>query len=354
MVKNGISKSFLGANTPAGFFSLYDDFLCDVNKVYILKGGPGTGKNYFMRKFAGEAEKKGFSAEYIHCAFDPKSLDGVYIKELSLAICDGTPPHILEPPLPGAGGGIINLGEFWNEDKLSQNSHEIKELLICKKKAFSKAFGILSAAGKINAALLGSAIECSNLRKLNDTTDKLVKRTLRRVKQKSSLEKRFLTAISPDGVVFYKESAGDKGKNIVISDEYGLSALMLERIKNQCLSLGHSVIACYTPFSPESIEHIILPKEGIGFYTSNRWHPISTEPYGRIRIERFMNTDLLKNRRVRTHYLRKIQKELVYEAVSDLNEARNYHGKLEEYYKKSMDFSAVDTLCNNTVKRLLP
>ena len=45
---------FLGANTRYGFKSLYETLLTDYDNynltVYILKGGPGTGKSTFVKK----------------------------------------------------------------------------------------------------------------------------------------------------------------------------------------------------------------------------------------------------------------------------------------------------------------
>ena len=37
-------RTFLSANSPTGFWSLYPELLKD-KKTYIIKGGPGTGKS---------------------------------------------------------------------------------------------------------------------------------------------------------------------------------------------------------------------------------------------------------------------------------------------------------------------
>ena len=52
---------FLGANAPAGFYSLYDQLLPleRARAVYILKGGPGCGKSTLMSRVAGWAEEAG-------------------------------------------------------------------------------------------------------------------------------------------------------------------------------------------------------------------------------------------------------------------------------------------------------
>ena len=86
---------FLGANAPAGFYSLYDQLICpeQARAVYILKGGPGCGKSTLMGRVAAALEEAGEPVEYIHCSGDPHSLDGVVFPKLGAAIVDGTAPH---------------------------------------------------------------------------------------------------------------------------------------------------------------------------------------------------------------------------------------------------------------------
>ena len=45
---------FLGANTPSGFYSLYDQMLEPekAQRVFLLKGGAGCGKSSLMRRVA--------------------------------------------------------------------------------------------------------------------------------------------------------------------------------------------------------------------------------------------------------------------------------------------------------------
>ena len=53
---------FLGANSPQGFYSLYDQLLPPetANAIYILKGGPGCGKSTLMRQVAAQAAQAGW------------------------------------------------------------------------------------------------------------------------------------------------------------------------------------------------------------------------------------------------------------------------------------------------------
>ena len=87
---------FLGANSPAGFFSLYDQLVDPYTDeaLYILKGGPGGGKSSFLKKIAKGIADTGLDVEQIHCSADPDSLDAIYIPALKVAYVDGTAPHV--------------------------------------------------------------------------------------------------------------------------------------------------------------------------------------------------------------------------------------------------------------------
>ena len=58
-------RFFLGANSPTGFYSLYDQLIdpAGAKSIYILKGGAGCGKSSLMRKVGQRAEERGLAVE---------------------------------------------------------------------------------------------------------------------------------------------------------------------------------------------------------------------------------------------------------------------------------------------------
>ena len=119
MKKNDI-KYFLAANSCEGFYSVFDKaYLPDGEwRAYIIKGGPGTGKSSFMKRFASYAEKKGCKALRCPCSSDPDSLDAVILPDKKMIILDGTAPHTVDPSYPGVCEKILNFGEFWRDGEL--------------------------------------------------------------------------------------------------------------------------------------------------------------------------------------------------------------------------------------------
>jgi len=104
-----ITKVFPGGNTGLGFFSFYDE-LSDpsARRIYVIKGGPGVGKSTFMRRIADEVIKLGQDAEFLCCASDNDSYDGVRFPDLGIIMLDGTAPHVVDPKNPGAVDTIIH------------------------------------------------------------------------------------------------------------------------------------------------------------------------------------------------------------------------------------------------------
>jgi len=88
-------RFFLGANTPQGFVSRFDQ-LADPEdgwREYVIKGGPGCGKSTMLEKIARACEDSSPQMELIHCSSDADSLDAVILPERKVSIVDGTPPH---------------------------------------------------------------------------------------------------------------------------------------------------------------------------------------------------------------------------------------------------------------------
>ena len=61
---------FPGSNTPAGFVSFYREGLNNIERLFILKGGPGTGKSTLMRKIGLAMLERGYDVEFWQCSSD--------------------------------------------------------------------------------------------------------------------------------------------------------------------------------------------------------------------------------------------------------------------------------------------
>ena len=78
---SGERAFFISANGYGGFRTMQPIFYKsqEFERVFLIFGGPGTGKSSLMRKVASAAEGGGAVCEYIYCSSDIRSLDGVII-----------------------------------------------------------------------------------------------------------------------------------------------------------------------------------------------------------------------------------------------------------------------------------
>ena len=140
----GDDAYFAASNSEKGFTSYYKECFdtARIGYLYAIKGGPGTGKSRFMREVAQYAQQRGWSAELIYCSSDADSLDGVILTKEGdgIALLDATAPHVYEPTLPGVREELINLGAFWDRQKLQAYGEEIALLNRQKSRAYRNAY----------------------------------------------------------------------------------------------------------------------------------------------------------------------------------------------------------------------
>ena len=155
-----VKKYFPGANTGCGFVSRFGGIVPPWEQpqyTYVLKGGPGVGKNTLMKTVASRAIQKGYTVEEFHCASDPDSLDAVRVIELGIVLLDGTAPHSIDPVLPGVEDEIIDLGHFKNRTEFAEHRGELQVLFQENKAHYAAAYAMLGAACTLKKQALVSA-----------------------------------------------------------------------------------------------------------------------------------------------------------------------------------------------------
>ena len=200
---------FPGSNTSKGFYSFYRYILTqdNANRILCLKGGPGTGKSSLMKKVGKYFFAKGYNIEYHHCSSDSNSLDGIVVKELNVAILDGTSPHIVDPITPGAVDEIINLGDALDIDKLTPHKKEIIALNREISKNFKRAYRFLGSAKSIHDDWSSLNYESLDSNKIYNLIEKLKNNIFKVDKFGYGNERHlFATAITPDGIITYADS----------------------------------------------------------------------------------------------------------------------------------------------------
>ena len=336
-------KSFLGANSAKGFVSYFaDSYSAEAGwHVYIIKGGPGTGKSSMMKQLAAYFAEKGSQVELCPCSSDPDSLDAVIFWDKKTVIMDGTAPHTVDPSYPGVCEKIINLCDCWEDSAFLGKEQEIIKLTRENKKLHAHASRYIAAAGSLYEQSRNIALKFTDTEKVKRTAAKICRKMLNRA-HAAGEEKRFLSGITPKGLLFLKQSIAPHYKTVIaVEDSIGAaSSTFLAEVRRQCLAAGQRIITCHNTLEPTIIDHILLPDSSIAFCTENRY----THPDGvtrRIHARRFTDTVALAERRQTLSFNRRASEELLREAVRIIAEAKRTHDMLEEYYISAMDFGRV-------------
>lgn len=350
---------FFGANSKGGYHSLYNTVYDPYSegKHIILKGGPGTGKSTIMKRVADKAEKKGYYVERGFCSADPKSLDIVTVPEINFSICDGTSPHTFDPTLPGVTEHIVDLGVAWDRDYLNSHKSEIGELVKANALQHKKAVEFLSVASRIEMENASVCLGVIDEEKLMRYVKRLSKRLIpeRKNGQIGKVSKRFLSAISPEGVdVKYETIVALCEDILTVEDEFSaVSPFIAEFIGNYAINNGYDVYQCYCPLFPDSkIEHIIIPELKKAIFTQNSYHYSIDDGERIVHASRFFDKECFKSSKEKLTFGRKAKKELVDEAVRKMAIAKDIHDRLEDYYIKAADFDIINDMGEKILKAI--
>lgn len=343
----------LGTTTPAGFKGYFAELGREPNmQLYLIKSGPGCGKSTMMKRLA-QLERG--PVERIHCSSDPDSLDGVVFGQRSAAILDATAPHTLEPQAPGADEIVVSLYHTLDAAALRGHREEIRDLFQRNRSLRSRAARYIASAGSLLLDSRRAAACSTDFEKLRRYAKRLCARLMPRTGAAGSEKLRFLTAITPKGTLFYRDTVRALADRIIVfRDEYGAaSRFLMEQIRAEALARGYTIYTCPCAMHPEDkIDHILVPALGLAFLTDNSWHSAQFPGQQTVRCTRFVDGVNLANYRARLRFNRRAAEELIQQAVALMAQAKACHDELETYYRAAVDFDAVEAVTQRCAQQL--
>lgn len=335
---------FAGSNSGKGFYSLFDNIMGpEAKRIYLLKGGPGTGKSSFMRFIADAVGELGHEQERFFCSSDPQALDAVAFPALGIALVDATAPHQIEPTLPGCRDHIISLGAFWDKEQLWQKREEILAAGRVKQHHFSTAFRYFTAALCVeqNRALAKDVeVDYHKLEPImalfpQEKTD-----------APGSIRHLFASALTPDGYVSHIQGlVEDLPQCFILQGGFGLGqGEMLAMVADAGQRAGLAVEAFHYPLNPEQILHIVVPELGLAVLTELPLEPLDSVKGPRLvcgPLETSSDLDY------------QLWEKLLQQGFSSLLAAKTSHIAVEQYYTNSMDFVALNEYRDEILAELL-
>ena len=343
--KNGfIQKYFAAANSYNGFICLFDQIFTpeDFHMIYVLKGGPGTGKSSLMKKISKEFTESGYRIEEIYCSSDPHSLDGVIIEKNNkkIAIIDGTSPHERDAKNPLAADKIINLADNLDERILLPQKGAILSLATEKAKAYKTAYFYLSCAGRFD-----SLIEECYTSNFDKTKAKVKAESFLQdipTSQDERITTRFISSFGRLGERRIEPITDHNFKVIRVGgNEYSVG-LLLEVFKDFLVCKKQNLCLFPSALNPRHLDGILLPDYSLMIVKSDDFE---------IDADEFMNIPPIEYEEIRSAKMLRID---------SLDEARRWfaiasdiHFRLENIYTSAMDFEKNDNICSRITEEII-
>lgn len=349
---------FLGANSPSGFYSLYDQLISpdSARAIYILKGGPGCGKSTLMRAVAKEVRETGTETEYILCSGDPDSLDAVVFPQLGVALVDGTAPHVVEPKYPGLVEQYVNLGECYDREGLGDMRVDIMTCMNGYKGCYQRAYRCLNASAEVSddirATLMTEALE----HRLSKRAKGILNREIKTKKGAGfgGVRQRFLSAVTHKGrLCLYGTALAQCERVYDLIDRYGIAHELLTHLLSGAVNGGYDVVACPDPMAPDRLAHLIVPELSLAFLSSSPARIFDGEAVRRIHLDALGDQEILRRSRPRLRFTQKVSAALVDEAVDSLAQAKAMHDDLEAIYNPYVDFDRVHEIAQGITEEIL-
>lgn len=345
---------FFGANTPKGFIGFHKTDLYDPRDgwvSFLIKSGAGTGKSTFMNRVLQELTAMGVQPECVLCSSDPSSLDAVVCRELKLCVADATAPHVIEPTAYGECEQLVPFGCCLKPAALSQADEWFEAADACQQ-GHARCCRFLQAA----AVLLDNNRRLQEHVLLDDKLSAAVKRLASKElpaasHQKGRITRRFLSAVTPDGLVFLKDTPTALCPRLyALLDEHGaVASALIKDLCDRAVSAGCDVILCPCPLLENVYEHLLIPSLGVGFLTSNSRHTVDYPVFRRIHASRFTDTDALKEKRQQLSFNRHAAKDLLTAAVRAAADAKHHHDRMEQLHRAVMDWDTYRVIADETL-----
>lgn len=333
---------FAAANGYNGFRSYFNTVFNpkQFSHIYILKGGPGTGKSSLMKRVVSTLSEECERTETIFCSSDPSSLDGIILEKgkIKIAVLDGTSPHAVDPSLPGGCEQIINLGDFWDINILKSKRDEALELSERKRDAYRLAYSYLSVAGRI------TAVRDEIVRGLLGDCSLLAEKYIPMKKENEIAATRLMSAFGKGGLTRL-ESFAEQTKRVYCVGLYGSELMFLSTVAEGLARQGAGCIRFPSVFDDTKTEAIEIHGQSSALVAL-------LPPYDNCEVidtSRLLDSKGLSRERSRLEFLTHEREVMLWAAADEFKKASDAHFELEKIYTSSMSFDEQSEYINKLI-----
>lgn len=338
---------FAGANTASGFVGDYGSIADEakLERVYVIKGGSGTGKSTLMRRCAEEAEKSGVSVTRWLCGSDPDSLDCVVLGG-RIAILDGTAPHVRDMIYPGASSELIDVSRFWDSRVLEAERSSIVDHASRKTACYASAYRYLASAELLER----EKSVCTSTIFLREKAEACIGRLMKKLKKpvgKTPAIREIRThALTMKGAYMSDSLSRNAEHSYTVTDSFGCAVPFMRLLAEKLTSAGYSLTIAKLPV-PDVICGIVIEDCGISITVGQPEENDSV-----INMARFTSPEFPDGVRGEFRLASKIQQSCLSEALRQLSKASEQHFAIEQIYIRAMDFASLGAYTDTVVDQI--
>lgn len=343
--QTGEHAYFAASNSRSGFYSYYEQsFRGRVDRLFCIKGGPGTGKSTFMRTVARQGEKRGMRAEYYYCSSDADSLDAVLLfgEKGSIGLIDATAPHAFEPTLPGVREEIVDLGQFWDSLRLISCGKEILSLNQRKSAGYRNAYRHLAGVGELSDVLHSLVESCMDMDKLHRLCTRLLRDTPKGQSEHAQIA--LSDSIGMRGRVRLDTYLQKATRLCLIEDYHDSAYILTDLLAQGAAQAAQNRRISHHPILPDRVDALWLTSTNTAFVVCSQEQTAELSeqlPHARIiSMRRMVLKDMFRAVREEARRVDRIRGTLLDEACIQMQKVADAHFALEQIYTSAMDFAA--------------
>ena len=334
--KNGVRHYFAEGLTTRGYISLLPNMMPGWKRVYVLLGGPGTGKSTMIKIIGLELLDRGYEIDFLRSVRDPDSMAGFIMPRMGLAVIDAMEVSPLRWQAPGVVEKFTDFSMFCDEVKLERQRSSILEmekalqdLQTTLEDELASELGALLSSRTLKPSrekgnvswVLGNAAQLK-VKKENTGPWPLAENALKLL-QKSVVNPFFLHGLTPDGWLNLAPHFLADFDQIRLEGEDTLDAL--DWVLREAQQLGQLIEIVLHPLNPDEVIGIVFPERHLAIWQGN---PEKLEDQG---------------------LARSLSKAL----KDTLSSWHAYRAQLKGIYMEAVNFDQVDTHRESVLNQIL-
>lgn len=344
-----ITNYYASGNTALGFVCRFDSSLQNIERLYILRNGLGTGKSDLLRRIGNRFVKQGYDIWFLHSATVNGAVNGLIVPQARLGILDETGPRPIQYEAPVAAT-IIDFAGVCDSAKLNQV--EIDRLRKQIDDTYKLAYAGFAEALAIHDGW--EAVYIANMdmgaadRLAEETVERLYGEFARSEYGSAREDHRFLGAATPQGAVDFVPELTAGLKRYLIKGRPGTGkSTILKRIAQAGLQGGFDIEVYHCGFDPNSLDMVIVRELGFAIFDSTAPHEYFPDrdtdeiidTYARIVKPGTDEAYADSIQDLHSRYSAKMK-----QSIQRLAEAKAHYDRLVQHYARATDFIKSDML----------